>query len=256
MDIKQINLEISKIKNPIIFLFLLISDINKIHDNDLSIILRLYLKHHIDIAINYNLKKILINELVNHNNSKNVLNNFYKLINKKVSLIFTIKKLYEIYNNKIFWKLQLNEQIDFLQKMKEHFLSVYDCSRGGIPYFIKLASILKTDRYNRNEILTDIKNRLIIILTIFTPKIFQTLEIPLININDFYELSNDELIKYLIIIYEKLLELLNQTIKLFDIYNIICTKLSNLLNPVTININLKSIDSEIEPTDIIFFCNN
>lgn len=255
LNIDQVNLEISKIQNPLTFLFLLLTTVDKINDHDLSIILRLYLKHHYNIALTCNLKKIFINELINHNKSWSVLINFYKLLQKKISLVLSIKKVHLIYENDKFWKLTIDKQLDYLYQIKEQFLSVFDCSKGGVPYFLKLIAIFKTDKYNREEIYNDVRNRLIILLKILPVKLFETLDIPLIHINDFYQLTNEGLVKYLIIIYEKFIELLNYIIKLFDAYNIICIKLNNLLDPVIININSNIIDSEIETNDITFFCN-
>jgi hypothetical protein len=60
-----------------------------------------------------------------------------------------------------------------------------------------------------------------------------------ITISDLYNLSNENILKYIISIYEKISELLNQTIKIFHSYNMICIKINNLINPT-------NIDSETE----------
>ena len=69
MDIKKISNEIEKIQTPLIFLFRLISYKDSINDNDFSIILRLFLKHHLVISLEFNLKKLFQNELNNINMS-------------------------------------------------------------------------------------------------------------------------------------------------------------------------------------------
>lgn len=254
MDIKKTNLEISKLNNPIVFLFWIISYRDELTDYNLSILLRLFLKHHSTIALNYNLKEIFKNELTHFNSSWDVLNKFYKIIGKKMVLIMVIKKWYLVYDNKKFWQMNISEQNDYLQLMKDRFLAVFDNSKGGVSYINKLANLIKNKNSNRDFILEDAKNRLIIILNIFGNKLFQSLEIPLISLDDFYQLSNENLIGYFIIIYEKFLELLNQTIKLFDSYNLICIQQNNLLNPIIVNVNSKSIDSETEAEDIQLFC--
>ena len=43
---------------------------------------------------------------------------------------------------------------------------------------------------------------------------------------------------------------LNQTIKLFDSYNLICIQINNLINPCLIKINSVNIDSDTEYEDI------
>jgi hypothetical protein len=91
------------------------------------------------------------------------------------------------------------------------------------------------------------------LLDIFGKELFVSLEIPLIKLKDFYELSDENTLKYIIVIYEKFTELLNQTIKLFDSYNLICIQLNNLINPKFISIKSVHVDSETEDDDIKLF---
>ncbi len=256
MDIKKITIEISLIKNPITFLFNLITWRNEITDDNLSICLRLYLKYHSMIALNYNLKKLFRDELHEYKKSWNVLKDFYKLMNKKFALIIILKKWYSVYSNEQFWKLSIEEQNDYLQLTKERFFGIYDCSKGGIPYHIKLAHLLKNQNNNRVIFMEDGITRLKIILEMFGSKLFQSMDIPLITLKDYWELTNENLIKYFVIIFEKISELLNQTIKLFDSYNLVCIQINNLINPTMIKIKSKVIDSETDCEDIKLFCEN
>ena len=253
IDIKKTNYDLSQINNPLVFLFKLISYIDEIDDINLSIILRIFLKYHTNVAINYNLKKIFINELNNKFLSRTVLNDFYKLMHKKTSLIIILKKWYDVYNNKDFWKLSLNQQIDFLSNIKIYFLSLFDCSKGGMPLHYKVGSLLKSKNINKDIIINDLIERLIKILKLFGSKLFQTLAIPLLTVSDFTKLTDENIIKYLVVIYDKFNELLNQTIKLFDSYNLIYLQLNNLFNPLIININSICIDSDTEADDIKLF---
>jgi hypothetical protein len=250
IDIKKTCNDIIQIKNPLVFLFRLISYIDEIDDTNLSIILRIFFKYHTDIAINYNLKKLLNNELKEKKSSLTILNKFYKLTSKKITLLKLLKKWYDLYNNKNFWKLALTNQIEFLINTKIYFLSIYDCSKGGIPIHYKIGSILKENNINRDFIINDLIERLIKILDIFGSKLFQTLGIPLLTVDGFSKLTNENIIKYLAIIYDKFNELLNQTMKLFDSYNLVCLELNNLVNPIIININTINVDSETEADDI------
>ena len=43
---------------------------------------------------------------------------------------------------------------------------------------------------------------------------------------------------------------INQTIKLFDSYNLTCIQINNLINPIILKINSKLFDSETEIEDI------
>lgn len=249
IDIKKTCSEINQIKNPLVFLFRLISYKNEIDDINLSIILRIFLKYYPDLGIKYNFKKIFYPELNDKYLSLTVLDDFYKLVNKKITLIKILKKWYDVFDNKKFWKLSLKDQIEFLNDTKIYFLSMFDCSKGGIPIHYKIGSILK-DKLNREFIINDLIERLVKILNIFGTKLFQTLNIPLLSIYEFKYLSDENIIKYLLIIFDKFNELLNQTIKLFDSYNLVCLQLNNLFNPLVININSINIDSETEIDDI------
>jgi hypothetical protein len=254
IDIKKTNLEISLIKNPRVFLFYIITWRDELSDNNLSICLRLYLKHHSIIALEYNLKQIFRDELNEYKKSWNVLKDFYKLMEKKIALIFILKKWYSVYSNEEFWKLSISEQIDYLQLTKKRFLGIYDCSKGGIIYYNKLYSLLKSS--NNKTIMEDGIIRLEIILKMFGPTLFQSMDIPLITVKDYWELTNENLIKYFVVIFEKFSELLNQIIKLFDSYNLICIQINNLINPTIIKIKSNFIDSETEYDDIQLFCQN
>jgi hypothetical protein len=254
INIKQLNLEMSTLKDPITFLFILMSYNDEITDYNLSIILRVYLKYHSTIALNYNLISFFKKELSNKKLSWKILFDYYKIINKKINLILVLKKWHSFYNNPNFWKLKLTDQMDYLQQIKEHFLGVFDCSKGGVYYYVKLGMLLKNPNNDKHLLLEDAKERLIILLNIFGEKLFNALEIPLILVSEFDNLTNENLIKYFITIFEKFLELLNQTIMLFDSYNLICIQLNNLINPIIINIDSKTIDSETNDEDIDIFC--
>ena len=250
INISQINSKIENIKNPLIFIFSLIPYKNELGDYNLSIVLRLFIKYHSNTLLEYNIKKLFINELDNYSLSLNVLISFYKLIAKKIPLIFVLKKWHTIYINDQFWKSPIQLQLDHLSNIKDRFNSIYDCSRGGIPYHYKLAQIFKENNFYKSEIMENIIDRLVSILDIFDKNIFISLEIPLITLTDFYDLSNENILKYIITIYEKFSQLLNHTIKLFDSYNLICIQLNNLINPCLIKIKSVNIDSETEYDDI------
>lgn len=249
-DIEKASLDIIDIKHPYIFLFKLFSYKNDFSDNTFSIILRLFLKHHDKIARSINLLQIFKDDFKNNKISRNTLNKYYKILNKKNSLLLILKKLYLIYNNNRFWNKNTYERLDFLNKLKGHFLGIFDCSKGGTPYHFKISTLIKSENCNKLILLDNIKERLNIILKLFGIKLFNSLEIPIITIDQLDELPNEQIIKYLFIIFEKINELLTQTIKLFELYNLYNLELKNLLSPVIININTLNIDSETDIEDI------
>jgi hypothetical protein len=151
MNISQIDDDIKNIKNPIIFIFNLISYKSELGDNNLSIILRLFIKYHSNILLEYNIMTIFIDELNDVSLSLNVLINFYKLIGNKMSLIFVLKNWHTIYNKNDFWKLTIIKQIEYLSIIKHKFNSIYDCSYGGTPFHHKLAHIFKDNNFDKNQ---------------------------------------------------------------------------------------------------------
>lgn len=244
MNINFISNEIEKLQFPIIFLFKLITYKNDITDQDMSIILRLFLKHHHTMAMETNLKKLFNNELGSI--SCNIINNFYKMVKKKMSLLFSIKKFHNIYDNKKFWKLSHEKQPDFLSNIKELFNSYYDCAKGGVPLHHKINGLLKN-----NEIKETIIIRLESILKLLGPRIITSLEIPLITVDDFMILSNNDIIKYLLFIHEKSNSLLDQMIKLLNSYIVVSNNINSLMNPVLITIKTKELDSDTKIEDIL-----
>jgi len=244
MDIKKISNEIEKIKCPIIFLFRLISYKDDISDNDFSIILRLFLKHHMVISLEFNLKKLFQNELGNMKLSRGVLDDYYKIIKKKTSLLFLIKKWQNVYSNKKFWSYNHMIQIDELINIKTIFNSFYDCSKGGQPFHCKIGNTI-----NNFDTRETIKDRLRLILQLFGKDLFNSLDIILISSNDFDNLENKNIIQYLLIIYERINSILDETIIIFNSYYLYHTKLVNLVNPINITIKTIVMDDDYIPNN-------
>ena len=169
IDLKNIDNEIKNIKYPYIFLFNLVGNISNINDNNFSLILRIFLKHHMCVGLTTNLKKLMIDDLIKTNKiiSLEVLNDFYKLLYKKISLIFVLKKWYLVYQNKEFWNINILEQNEFLINIRERFLSLFDCSKGGVPFYNKIAILLRDNKNDRKFIINNIIDRLIILVQIF-----------------------------------------------------------------------------------------
>ena len=242
MDIRKASLEIERLQEPVIFLFKLISYKDNINDTDFSIILKLFLKHHIIIGLDFNLKKLFQHELSNMKLSISVLDNFYKIIKKKISLLFLIKKWQNVYPNKNFWKLNYSMQLDHIINLKLQFNSIYDCSKGGIPLYLKIGNLL-----NNYDTRDTVKERLVMSLKLFGKELFDSLDIMLIPNSMFDMMENENILKYLLIIYERINNILDETIKIFTSYNVLHTKLINILNPINICISTKIMDDDYIP---------
>jgi hypothetical protein len=196
-----------------------------------SLKLRLFLKENIDFVTRNNLIEILSGKISEDSESYKILYCFYNLINQKMNTIIHLKKWKDIYIYNIFWELSSTiEQINFLNNLRHIFLSIYDCSQGGSVYYFKLLSIFESNNYNYHQIMEDVEDRLKRTLNLFGPKIFEFLKIPLITVHNFYNLSNDQILKYISLIFKSIKNLLDEIIELFENFNLICSKLNILLN--------------------------
>lgn len=256
IDISETLKLLEEIKYPLVFIFNLITNINLFTDYELSIIIRLFIKSHCCILLEVNFKSLFSTEVPKKSQTWEILNLAYKLIKKKLSLVFVLKKFSNFYYEDKFWKMNINDQQDYLLNKKEKFLSVFDCSKGGTLFQYKLAQIFREKKYDKNEITNNIISRLLYLLDILGSNIFTALEIPLININDFIKLSDEDILNYLHLIYSKFIDLFNNIIKLFDSYNLYCIQIHNIINPCHIKIKSTNINSETDNDDIILLCMN
>lgn len=194
--------------------------------------LKVFIKDNINYIINNNI--IEIYEPFEDENILIILKTFYTLLSLKMNIIFKLKKWKEIYINDFFWNLSLKEQIEFMIQLKTYFLSIYDCSNGGSNFYIKLMLIFNKDNYNYKQIMNDIEDRLIRILDLFGPKIFEILKIPLIKVSEFYQLDHNQILKYLKVIFNEINKLLDESIDLFNQFNNVNIGISKFLNIETL----------------------
>ena len=84
--------------------------------------------------------------------------------------------------------------------------------------------------------------RLLQVAKLFGKKVFKSLKIPMLSVNEFLDLEDENKIKYTFLVYSKILELLQVVINLFEEFNMADLKLNNLLNPKFINIEEIELD--------------
>lgn len=263
MNINFVRLDenIKYLQYPVIFLFRIISYKNELEDDNINMIIRLFFKHHLHLAILGNLKILLENEFNDFKITMKTITDFYKFVYQKMIVLNILNKWFQEYNNPTFWDMDIDLQIEYLIDKKNHFQSVFDSSdipckgltKSPKNYLSRIKSLLDNNFY-RKEILDDIVDRILIILTIFDINIFTLVNIPLIHVLDFYNLSNYEIVEYMIIIYNKMNQLLCNTIDLFETFNTVSTNINKLLNPYLLTIKSQNIDSETEIEDIDLFC--
>lgn len=247
MDINQVSENIKTIRFPLIFLFRLVSYSDVINDNNLSIVMRLFLSYHHNTVCEVNIKRLF--KRTNLPKTIKVINDFYKIVYRKYTILFNLKNFSYIYTNKKFWNLSPEKQIESLHNNMNVILAIYECSRGGLPLHFKISDML-----NNMETRITIKERLNQILRMFGHKVFYRLEIPIIDCEYFEELSNEHIIKYMAAIYDKTKELLIKIIQLIETFIMLRNNMSSLFNPVITKINIvslgnHSIDSETDTND-------
>jgi hypothetical protein len=244
MEIENPTMEtlIIGLEYPTIFLFKLLK--YGVDDNTMDKIIRIFLKHHSEYAISNNIATIFIYE-DEYLLTIETLKTFYNLIKQKTILLIIIQKWAEEYQNEEFWNMDLKEMIIFLKGSKHQFNSIFDCANGGLPFYYKLYPLLN-NQY-KDEIMNNIEERLLLVLHLFDKKIFNHLEIPLIRVSDFYELSAKDTINYLASIYTKFNKLLNNMINLFQEYHSINENLTALY------FNVNEVE-DCDLDDIDLFC--
>ena len=260
LNIKKIEIEIEKIKYPFIFLFSLVPHLDTINDMNLSIILRLFLKYHITSVCEYNIKKIFSKSIPDYPISLDILNNFQKLLKKKRLYIVLLEKWKESYNNSKFWKLNTSDMIDYIINLKTNFEAIYDCSKSKEPFHKKLGCYInKTNKWNEQsyyDINENIIYRLKLILKLLGKKVFELVEIPVITFDEYNNLDASDIIKYMEAIYERISNFLKESIDLFTSYNMVCMQINSMINPTTVNVTIKDVESETEMDDIKLYSTN
>jgi hypothetical protein len=207
------------IKYPLIFITKLSLYIDNyyIDDDVLRTIIKIYLDKFADEIVIYNIKYLFINKLDNYPKSSELLNKFYSLYLHKLKIIYFIQKWYKIYNKKSFWKLSIENQILYLENMRNRFYGIYEIHNGNNTYILKIIELLNCtlDRYT---VIENIKERLLLIYKIFGYKIFEALNIPIIFSTSVDDACNDAIIYYIKLIYDKINKLLDDTLLIFNLF--------------------------------------
>ena len=256
LNINHVIENIKIIKYPTIFLYKLENYKEIFGDYNTNIILRIFFKYNIDYIINNNINKIFIN--IDKNLfplTKKAIDDVYSLMRNKMIVIHIIRKWHDIYNNQEFWNKNSTEQFEYLEYMKHYFLGIFDMSKGGFNFIMRAESLLDDNNHNKNITLKEIKSRLVLVLNIFGHKIFNALNIPIITSDIFDDMDNKSIIIYVKLIFSNCINLLDQTLEIFNQYIMICNDFDNLFNPVVISINtLEITENYDDDIDVSLFC--
>ena len=210
------------------------SSTNTLTDDELSFMIKNYIKHNKVYLLEYNIDYI-IDMIIDYPLSCIVVYNFNKLYLKKMKLLLTINEWRTHYTNDLFWNLLSYEKYNYLFKLKERFNSIFDCAKCKEPFNYKISILFANKNTNYEYIISQVIERLMCILDIFNQDIFVSLQIPLIKVKDFYDLPHNNIIQYMIIIYKKITKLINILIKLFNSYNLTCIQFNTLINYIPIS---------------------
>jgi hypothetical protein len=106
-----------------------------------------------------------------------------------------------------------------------------------------MGPIIKLNINNSKYLIFDSAiERLSAVLKLFGKKVFKSLKIPILSIDEFLDLEDENKIKYTFLVHSKILELLEFVISCFEEFNMSDLKLNNLLHPKFINIEEIEID--------------
>jgi hypothetical protein len=242
-----------KYKHVIIFNFFNLMEF--IDDANAAIILRLIIKHNLEIFTNhpfYLLCQYIPKEI--YPVTLNLIISFYELIREKGKLVVLLSKWYYAYKNKIFWNKEINEQIEDLEFLKKHILAIFDTSFGGISFGLKMLAILKTNvEYSREFTIDSAIERLVLVYDLMGENFFKLAKIPILTVAEFIDFSDDLKVKYVNTIHSKTVEIISLTIDIFEKYSMINLKIENLLDPFYVNIEENTtMSDDIEDMKIFF----
>lgn len=229
---------------PLLVLFILLN--KDLSDENIVIILKFFLQYNDMLPLKVNIIKLL----KNNNNSIELINKYYYIINKQIKIIPFIKKIKEAYPNIFFWKKNICDQIDDFKNKFNLLLSYNDCSKGNITFTLKLR--MGYNYFSKEFIENEMIDRLLKTKKLFQLPFFVNNSIILMNIEQFLDLTYENKINYMEYIFMSCFKKLLSYINYLEIYNIYRTELENLLNPNTIDIIETTDDIDINTSDIEF----
>lgn len=248
-----IDKQMKNLTAPILFIYKIIKIQDKIDDYNLSLIIRFFIKNHIELTMKYPLF-IMINMLSEEFIiTKKVVNEYYSSILKKYILLETIIKFKNSFKKDKFWEKDLYIQKVTLENLLHIFKAHFDGSITGLNGVTKFASQLK---FKKNiVILNEVKNRLALSIKLFGCDFFNNNNIKILSIEEFENINTNEQIKFIIYYFLKVEKCLKLIINLYELLLIYDNKLKQIINPKPIYINFDRIYSDTDSDDIRLFTN-
>ena len=223
------------IKNPLIFLYK-IKHKFKFTNNELEIVLGYFIEKNIEVAVYNDIREIINNYEINS------VNKFYKLLKCRNKLEKKFYKLSCYYSNELFWKLTMDDKINYLAEKNNLLNSIFD---KNINIFINnLKELLNTDY--KYEMIDDLIQRLLIIRNNFGLKLLKSMNVKLITISEIYTLSSNEIINYILEIYNKINNLIFTIGKPIADIKMLENEICNYKSHKYVKLNSDIINNDIE----------
>ncbi len=219
----------------------------KISDYNKCLIIKYLFKHHIMIAIEHDL--LNLDEIHNNQVIYNFIKDIYHIISKQINIISHIVKFKRGYINRTFWKLDINNMIEYLKKLHNSFLCLFDGSKGAFYFHIRLKGMTESNIYHLEEM----NIRLVKIFEMFKISFFYEYKILLLSKYQFDDLIFDNKVKYVEYIFIKINNILVNIINYLTLYDNYRLQLYNILyNETNIIIDIEDVNSDIENDDLLF----
>ncbi len=252
MDI-LINILIKDTKQPLLLIYNILKN-ESISDDDKLIATKIFIQHHILIAIKYNL--LLVENLENYKKTYAFIEDVYLILSKQLNLSSHLIKLKNCYNDKSyksFWDLEIESLILYFKNLHTKFLCLFDGSKGLLYLHLKLKGMKEGNHYHYEQLLDRLKKT----FDLFKKPFFDQYKIVILSYHQFIELKFENMIKYTEYIFNKINNILVNNINYLVLYDNYRLQLYNLLYTNSdININVNNVDSDIDTDDIILINNN
>ena len=240
--------QMKKLNAPLSFIYKIIKLQDKIDDYNLSLIIRFFIKNHVELSMKYPLF-IMINMLNEEFIiTKKVVNDYYSSILKKYIFIQTILKFKNSFKKHQFWEKDPLSQKNILENLLLIFRAHFEASFSGLNGVTKFASQLK---FKKNVIILDeIKHRLSSTIQLFGSDFFINNNIKILTTEEFDSLQTTEQIKFIIYYFLKTEKYIGIMINIFELFLIYDNKIKQIINPKPIYINFNRIYSDTDSDDI------
>ena len=219
---------------------------NKITDEELSFVIRFYLKYNEHKAAQLNLMKKYKKKLANYQLSYNIIKDYYKYIGNQYKLLPYLQEWKTMYTNQKFWEQDIISQIESLNKLQLSFLALFDGVKSLQLIHVKLLCIEYND-YHVEEMI----DRLSQVYKLFKYNFFNKNKFNILELTNFIDLSFTDKISYTRYIYNNISKILTKYITYFQLYESYRLQLVTLLNP-SINISIQTVSSDVDSDDIDF----